>query len=104
MPTILREGPYRFFFYSGDGNEPVHIHVERENNLAKFWLAPVRLAWSAGYNIHVERENNLAKFWLAPVRLAWSAGYNRVEILKIQKIIEKNHELIVEAWNEYFGN
>jgi len=33
-----------------------------------------------------------------------SSGYNRVEILKIQKIIEKNHELIVEAWDEYFGD
>ena len=55
-------------------------------------------------SIHVERENNLAKFWLAPVRLAWSAGYNRVEILRVQKMIEKNHEIIVEAWNEYFGD
>ncbi|MGH7393728.1 MAG: DUF4160 domain-containing protein, partial [Candidatus Rokuibacteriota bacterium] len=38
MPTVLRSGPYRFFFYSGDGGEPPHIHVEREDNTAKFWL------------------------------------------------------------------
>ena len=78
MPTVFRKGSYRFFFYSGDRGEPIHVHVEYEGKLAKFWLDPVRLAWSG--------------------------GYNRVEILKIQKIIEQNHESIVEAWNEYFGD
>lgn len=47
MPTILRVGPYRFFFYSGDGREPPHIHVERDSGVAKFWLDPVRLAPAA---------------------------------------------------------
>lgn len=36
MPTVLRIGPYRFFFYSGDGGEPPHIHVERDDAIAKF--------------------------------------------------------------------
>ena len=36
MPTVLWKGPYRFFFYSGDRNEPAHIHVEHENRVAKF--------------------------------------------------------------------
>jgi len=38
MPSVLRSGPYRFFFYSGDGDEPPHVHVERDDNTAKFWL------------------------------------------------------------------
>ncbi|NOZ14225.1 MAG: DUF4160 domain-containing protein, partial [Acidobacteria bacterium] len=38
------------------------------------------------------------------MRLAWSRGYGRFEILKIQKLVEKNYELIMEAWNEYFGD
>jgi len=38
MPTVLRAGPYRFFFYSVDRGEPVHVHVERETKRAKFWL------------------------------------------------------------------
>jgi hypothetical protein len=42
MPTILNIGPYRFFFYAGDRNESAHIHVERDHNIAKFWLDPVR--------------------------------------------------------------
>jgi len=43
MPTILREGPYRFFFYAGDSDEPPHVHVERDDKIAKFFLVPVRL-------------------------------------------------------------
>jgi hypothetical protein len=42
MPTVLRAGPYRFLFYSSDAGEPLHVHVERDDNTAKFWLSPVR--------------------------------------------------------------
>jgi hypothetical protein len=48
MPTVLRSGPYRFFFYAGDGAEPPHIHVERDDGEAKFWLDPVRLKRNNG--------------------------------------------------------
>lgn len=40
MPTTLRTGPYRFYFYSYDCGEPRHTHVDRENMSAKFWLDP----------------------------------------------------------------
>jgi hypothetical protein len=40
MPTTLRTGPYRFYFYSYDCGEPRHTHVDRENKSAKFWLDP----------------------------------------------------------------
>ena len=53
MPTVLRRGPYRFFFYSSDRAEPPHVHVERDENLAKFWLDPsasTKAAASAGRN------------------------------------------------------
>ncbi len=43
MPTVLRAGPYRFFFFAGDGDEPLHIHIERDDKIAKFWLDPIRL-------------------------------------------------------------
>ena len=49
-PTILESGPYRFFFYSADHQEPPHVHVEREANWAKFWLKPVRPARSGGFS------------------------------------------------------
>lgn len=50
MPTILKKGPYRFFFYAGDKDEPRHLHVERDAKIAKFWLEPVRMHSSSGFN------------------------------------------------------
>ena len=50
MPTVLRIGPFRFFFYAGDHDEPPHMHIERDRNTAKFWLKPVRLQNSGGFN------------------------------------------------------
>lgn len=50
MPTVLRSGPYRFFFYSGDRREPPHVHVERDDSRAKLWLNPVRLQASGGFS------------------------------------------------------
>jgi len=44
MPTVLKTGPYRFYFYAGDRNEPPHVHVERDDNVAKFWIDPVNAA------------------------------------------------------------
>ncbi|MGB9591371.1 MAG: DUF4160 domain-containing protein [Candidatus Kryptoniota bacterium] len=76
MPTILRVGPYRFFFYAGDKEEPLHIHVERDDKVAKFWLDPIRLQSSR--------------------------GFGRTEIAKIHKIIEENRTKLMEAWDEYF--
>ncbi|QWR77087.1 DUF4160 domain-containing protein [Candidatus Magnetomonas plexicatena] len=76
MPTVLRVGSYRLFFYCGDSAEPKHIHVERDDNIAKFWLDPVRLQISG--------------------------GFSRVEINNIHKIITENHLALLEAWNEFF--
>lgn len=77
MPTVLRIGPYRFFFYSGDRSEPQHVHVERENNLAKFWLTPVILQRSG--------------------------GFSRNEINRIRILVEENREMLARSWNEYFN-
>ncbi len=77
MPTVLKDGPYRFFFYSGDCDELLHIHVERDDKIAKFWLSPVGLQSSG--------------------------GFNQVELNSIGKIIEKNQIQFTEAWYEYFG-
>ena len=78
MPTVLQIGPYRFFFYSADGIEPTHVHVERDAKIAKFWLDPVRL------------QN--------------SGGFNRKEINRIQAIIQEHQTEILEKWNEYFSS
>lgn len=49
MPTVLRIGATRFFFYSNEGSEPPHIHIEQAEGVAKFWLAPVSLAASSRF-------------------------------------------------------
>ena len=78
MPTVPIEGPYRFFFYSGDRGEPPHIHVERENMKAKFWLNPVRLQSSG--------------------------GFSRSEINRIQRLVEENKGFLLRSWNEFFSD
>jgi hypothetical protein len=50
MPTVLRIGAYRFYFYSHEPNEPPHIHIDRDNSTAKFWLKDANLANSIGFN------------------------------------------------------
>jgi hypothetical protein len=77
MPTIKYIGAYRFFFYSGDSDEPPHVHVERDNNKAKFWLDPVRLHKSK--------------------------GFSRNEINRIQRLVVENREEFLRSWDEYFG-
>ena len=52
MPTVLTVGPYRFVFFSSDGGEPLHIHVKRDRQIAKFWLEPVDLAKNVGFADH----------------------------------------------------
>jgi hypothetical protein len=39
MPIVLIIKKYRFFFFSNERLEPKHIHVEYDNNYAKFVTA-----------------------------------------------------------------
>lgn len=54
-------------------------------------------------HVHVERDDNVAKFWLDPIRLQRTDGFRQSEIARIAKIIKERRTEIVEAWNEYFG-
>ena len=76
MPTVLRSGPYRFYFYASDGAEPAHVHVERDDETAKFWLDPVRLQSSG--------------------------GCGRRELYQIQRLVEENRDQLLRSWNEFF--
>ncbi len=49
MPTALREGPYRFLFFSADCIEPAHMHVQRDDKLAKIWLHNLSVADAGGF-------------------------------------------------------
>jgi hypothetical protein len=56
VPTVLRERSFRFFFWSNERNEPPHVHVESGDGYAKFWLSPVSLAESVGYDSNEVRQ------------------------------------------------
>jgi hypothetical protein len=59
MPTILKSGPYRVYVVSHDLSEPPHVHVDRDDQSAKFWLAPVALARNLGFNpVELQRIKN----------------------------------------------
>ena len=53
--------------------------------------------------MHVEREAKRAKFWLDPVRLHESRGFNRAEINRLRGLVERNESGLLEAWHEFFG-
>ena len=73
MPTVLRVSGFRFFFYSLEGSEPPHIHVEHGDNVAKFWLEPVSLAESHGFRTH---EVNCLRAMVIEHRLAFLEAWN----------------------------
>ena len=75
MPTILKIGPYRFFFFSEESNEPVHVHVIREQTEAKFWISPT-------------------------VSVADNKGFAQHELRKVMRLVEENKELIENEWNK----
>lgn len=76
MPTIFRSGPYRVYFVSHDMDEPPHVHVDRDDQSAKFWLDPVSLA------------RNL--------------GFTAVELRRVQRLVVEHRTRMLEAWHGYF--
>ena len=78
MPTIREiSGPYRLFFFSFDCGEPMHVHVQRERRVCKYWMEPVALA-----------SNH---------------GFSPVELNAIRQMLEANRTKILEAWNDHCG-
>ncbi len=78
MPEVFRSFGFVFFFYSNEGQEPMHIHVRK----------------AGGY----------AKFWIEPVELDFCQGMKTADIIMAEELILKNLEKIEEKWNEVHGN
>jgi hypothetical protein len=77
MPTVLRISGFRFFFYSNEGEEPPHVHVEKAEAAAKYWLQP-------------------------DVRLAWSVRFRKRDRTRLQELVEEYQERFLEKWDEFF--
>ena len=54
-------------------------------------------------HVHVRRDRQHAKFWLAPVGLAWNHGFSARELNEIRRIIIEHETAIIGAWNEHCG-
>lgn len=76
MPTVRRVGASRFFFYSNEGSEPPHVHVEHGRRFAKFWLEPVSLASSYRLRRH--------------------------ELRNLERLVSEHRREFLEAWREIF--
>ncbi|MEB3175426.1 MAG: DUF4160 domain-containing protein [Cyanobacteriota bacterium] len=77
MPEIFRTEGYVFFFYANEGQEPMHVHVRR----------------GGGY----------AKFWIEPLELDYAKGLKTKEIIRAEKLVFDNLDLIRSKWQNVFG-
>ena len=77
MPTLLRIGAFRFYFYSHEPNEPPHVHVDRGEATIKVWLDSLEVAKSRGFRAH--------------------------EISGIIKLVSEHRVMFLEKWHEHFG-
>ena len=77
MPTVLRIGAFRFYFFSHEPNEPPHVHIDRGEATIKVWLEAVEVAKSRGFRAH--------------------------EIGSILAMVDEHKTKLLEAWHEYFG-
>ncbi|MEI7669586.1 MAG: DUF4160 domain-containing protein [Pseudomonadota bacterium] len=77
MPTLLNWNGFRFYFFSNEGFEPPHIHVDKGDNSAKIWLSSLVIEHNYGFK---EKELNAI----------------------LLKVSEKQ-AYFMEAWNEYFN-
>ena len=77
MPTILRSGPYRVYFYNHEPNESSHVHVDRDKASCKVWLSPVALSSSLGFGAR--------------------------ELRDIERLVSVNRAILLKAWEEFHG-
>jgi Domain of unknown function (DUF4160) len=76
-PVVMRSGPYRLYFYSHEPNEPPHIHVDRDDLSAKFWLEPV----------------SLGTIWASTLA---NCG-------PFEEIVTENRQVLRKVWRDHFG-
>lgn len=77
MPTVLRVGGFRLYFYSHEPNEPAHVHIDRGGASAKFWLEKVALARNVGYSPQ--------------------------DLNELHVLVRTHRDGLLEAWYGYFG-
>jgi Domain of unknown function (DUF4160) len=75
-PTVFREGGFRFYFFSRE-EKRMHVHVQSQNDEAKFWLEPV-------------------------IELAQFVGLSQREINEVSRLVQEHENDISIAWYTHF--
>jgi len=78
MPTLLNLNGIRFFFYSNENNEPIHVHVTKAEANGKIWLEPL-------------------------LKVEYLLGFTNSEQKIIIEAVQEHCEYFKKKWNEYFG-
>ena len=78
MPTVLLLYGIRFYFYSLEGNEPIHIHAVQGDANGKIWIEP-------------------------QIEIAYFHNFTKSEEIDIMGAVETNISLIKTKWNEHFS-
>jgi hypothetical protein len=76
-PTIVRDGPYRFYFFSREETR-MHVHVHSPGGEAKFWMEP-------------------------RIELAHNYGMSLRQINIVHRLVEHHANEIRKAWKKHFG-
>jgi hypothetical protein len=79
MPTILLIDGWRFFFYSNEGDEPIHVHCQKGERECKYWL---------------DRKN-------FDIVEAYSYNLNSSDKRNVKKTIFEYFELIEKEWDDF---
>jgi Domain of unknown function (DUF4160) len=77
-PTVFREGPFRFFFFSREETR-LHIHVQSPEGEAKYWIEP-------------------------KIEIARNYGLSAQDLGRVEQLIEEHEEEIRNAWSDHFGS
>jgi len=78
MPTVFILNGIRFYFYSLEGNEPMHIHIVKAEANGKIWIEP-------------------------QIEVAYFHNFTKSEEKEIMEAVETNISLIKSKWNEHFA-
>jgi hypothetical protein len=76
-PTVLRDGPFRLFFFSRE-EERIHVHVAHPDGEAKFWLDPT-------------------------IALAAMVGLSPRLVADAEAIVRRHEKEVRDAWKRHFG-
>jgi hypothetical protein len=76
-PTVFRDGPFRFFFFSRE-EARMHIHVQSADGEAKVWIEPA-------------------------IELARNYELSAQDLSRVLQLISDHEQEVRDAWHRHFG-